>query len=83
MEQAQGPGGNKLYSIQVKQKSPRVRPPKGLRDSIEAAPARTTTLNETRRWPGGFDEALLTQQTGGEQDGEARDLRAGAIREGA
>ena len=40
VQQAQGPSGNKLYQIKVKQKSPIGRRIAGIKDSIEGQPQR-------------------------------------------
>lgn len=65
VEQAEGPGGIKLYSIKVKQKSPRLlRDTTRIKDSIEAHPSGKRKggdkLNETFRFvDNNFDETLL------------------------
>ena len=52
MQQAEGPGGVKLYSIKIKQKNPSLRRNERIKDSIEASPFRQETLNVTRLWHG-------------------------------
>lgn len=57
VEQADGPGGIKLYSIKVQQKNPRfLSPARGIKDSIEGGlhnmntMGRKETFNTTRHW---------------------------------
>ena len=80
VEQAEGPGGIKLYSIKVKQKSPRLlRDTSRIKDSTDAQPSGKRkgggdNLNETFRFAdNNFDETL--QPKGHQLQIVTKDLR--------
>ena len=78
VEQADGPGGIKLYSIKVGQKSPRfLSPTRGVKDSIEGIAQRKETLNTTRHWQDAtIDRKTMMNETKRWQEGFDHELLA-------
>ena len=81
VEQADGPGGIKLYSIKVGQKAPRfLSPARGVKESNEFATNRKETLNTTRHWQDAtLDRKTIMNETKRWQEGFDHELLSPAM----